>query len=57
MGNTNIVKIKTTVRETAKEDKLASKVIKHLEKEEGKKVSKSRAYLNAMVAYAYHLGI
>lgn len=49
--------LKTTVRITAKEDRLASRVAKRLEKEDGKRVAKAEAYRRAMVAFAFQLGV
>lgn len=49
--------LKTTVRETAKDDKLAMKVIAQLRKVEKQKVSKAEAYRRAMQTLAFQLGI
>jgi hypothetical protein len=45
---------KTTVRENARQAKLADKVVRWLSKQNGKRISKSKAYLQAMVAFAFH---
>ena len=50
-------KISTTVRETAKQTKLADRVTRFLSKENGKRISKSQAYLLAMSAFAFKADI
>lgn len=47
---------KTTVRENAKQVKLADKVVRTLSKQEGRRVSKSSAYLIAMEILAFKAG-
>ena len=49
--------VKTTVRETASEARVAKKVAAALTAENGRKVSVSKAYLQAMAALAFNLGI